>query len=341
MNARLLTLSTVAVFCFVNAWASPRNWPVVVNTWDFINATRRAWSVVTTENGTALDAVEQGCSLCEVDQCDGTVGYGGSPDESGETTLDALIIDGTSYSMGAVGDLRRVKQAISVARKVMEHTRHTFLVGDQATAFAVSMGFKEVSLSTNHSKQMWTDWRRGHCQPNYWKNVLPDPKTSCGPYKPIPPKRTTRSTSASADNHDTIGMIVIDTEGRLAAGTSTNGMNHKIPGRVGDSPIPGAGAYADRDVGGAAGTGDGDILMRFLPSYQAVECMRRGLSPTDACREALSRIVRHHPNFVGALVAVNINGTYGAACHGIEEFPFSVADSHHGTAVTKKICRVD
>lgn len=288
--------------------------PLVVNTWGFSNATLRAWSFLTEKNATALDAVEAGISQCERDQCDGTVGYGGDPDEDGETTLDALIIDGPSYSMGAVGALRRVKNAISVARAVMEHTTHTFLVGDQATQFAIGMGFKEESLSTNHSKKMWTDWRQKGCQPNYRKNVVPDPTTSCGPYKPRSvwtDSCEARASFANALNHDTIGMVVIDSKGRLSAGTSTNGMNHKIPGRVGDSPIPGAGAYADQEVGGAAATGDGDILMRFLPSYQVVESMRHGVDPTTACIDALHRIVRHHPQFVGGIVAISINGTYG------------------------------
>lgn len=137
--------------------------------------------------------------------------------------------------MGAVGALRRVKNAISVARAVMEHTTHTFLVGDQATQFAIGMGFKEESLSTNHSKKMWTDWRQKGCQPNYRKNVVPDPTTSCGPYKPRSvwtDSCEARASFANALNHDTIGMVVIDSKGRLSAGTSTNGMNHKIPGQV-------------------------------------------------------------------------------------------------------------
>ncbi|XP_075742571.1 N(4)-(Beta-N-acetylglucosaminyl)-L-asparaginase isoform X3 [Rhipicephalus microplus] len=309
-------------------------------------------------NGTALDAVEQGCSQCEKDQCDGTVGYGGSPDEDGETTLDALIIDGTkicglqldkgpetnntspSYSMGAVGDLRRVKHAISVARAVMERSTHTFLVGEKATQFAVEMGFQEESLTTNHSKQMWTEWKANNCQPNYRQNVAPDPRTSCGPYQPseqLSPDRDACPSAASELNHDTIGMVVIDTNKRLAAGTSTNGMNHKIPGRIGDSPIPGAGAYADQEVGGAAATGDGDILMRYLPSFHAVESMRRGIDPRAASVAALHLIVRHHPKFVGALVAVSIDGTYGAACHGIPSFPYSVAKPEYGTAVVEHV----
>uniref|UniRef100_A0A131Y1T6 N(4)-(beta-N-acetylglucosaminyl)-L-asparaginase n=1 Tax=Ixodes ricinus TaxID=34613 RepID=A0A131Y1T6_IXORI len=341
----LLAVSAAALllpFYMVSSFGSRQHdrLPLVVNTWGFSNATLRAWTVLTEENGTALDAVEEGCTQCERDQCDGTVGFGGSPDEDGETTLDALIIDGPTYSMGAVGALRRIKNAISVARKVMEHSQHTFLVGDQATQFAVSMGFQEESLATKHSKKMWEDWKRNRCQPNYWKNVVPDSTTGCGPYRPRPTwvlSTGSRATLADASNHDTIGMVVIDVAGRLSAGTSTNGMNHKIPGRVGDSPIPGAGAYADQEVGGAAATGDGDVLMRFLPSYQAVESMRHGVDPTSACRDALHRIVRHHPQFVGALVAVNIDGTYGAACHGIESFPFSVASPSHGTAVVERI----
>lgn len=341
METSTITALAAVTFYFssVTAFAhEPSGYiPVVVNTWGFTDATQKAWTVLTGENGTALDAVEQGCLQCEIDQCDGTVGFGGSPDESGETTLDALIIDGPSYTMGAVGDLRRVKQAISVARKVMEHSTHTLLVGEQATKFALSMGFQEVSLTTNHSKQMWIDWREAHCQPNYWKNVLPDPKTSCGPYRPALATESCDVSHASASNHDTIGMVAVDARGRLSAGTSTNGMNHKIPGRVGDSPVPGAGAYADQEVGGAAGTGDGDVLLRFLPSYQAVENMRRGASPTDACRDALHRIVRHHPQFVGAVVAVNVNGAYGAACHGIADFPFCVANPTYGTVVVKRV----
>lgn len=147
------------------------------------------------KGGTALDAVEAGCTQCEIDQCDGTVGYGGSPDETGETTLDALIMDGKTRAAGSVGCLRRVKNAIGVARAVLEHTSHTLLVGDQATAFAVEMGFRgllnsalhsptEESLSTPKSQQVWADWKKADCQPNYWVNVTPNSTQSCGPYKP-------------------------------------------------------------------------------------------------------------------------------------------------------------
>lgn len=161
--------------------------------------------------------------------------------------------------------MSNVKDAIAVARHVLENTRHTLLVGEQATEFAAQLGFKKESLSTAKSKQMYNDWKERHCQPNFWENVIPNPRMSCGPYEPVNehlPKRSINDINSffSSSNHDTIGMVVIDKNGNIAAGTSTNGASHKIPGRVGDSPIPGSGAYADNAVGAAAATGDGDIL---------------------------------------------------------------------------------
>jgi len=130
--------------------------PLVINTWPFTSATSKAWSTLL-GGGSALDAVEKGCGQCEIDRCDGSVGYGGSPDESGETTLDAMIMDGENMKVGSVGSLRRIKSAISVARFVMDHTRHTLLVGDLATSFAKQMGFKEESLTTNDSTKIYDD----------------------------------------------------------------------------------------------------------------------------------------------------------------------------------------
>ncbi|XP_054930797.1 N(4)-(Beta-N-acetylglucosaminyl)-L-asparaginase-like isoform X3 [Dermacentor andersoni] len=245
-----------------------------------------------------------------------------------------------SYSMGAVGDLRRVKHAISVARAVMERSTHTFLVGEKATQFAVEMGFQEESLATNHSKQMWAEWKANNCQPNYRQNVVPNPRTSCGPYQPtkqLSADRRACPSAASELNHDTIGMVVIDGSKRLAAGTSTNGMNHKIPGRIGDSPIPGAGAYADQEVGGAAATGDGDILMRYLPSFHAVESMRRGADPRSASVAALHLIVRHHPQFVGALVAVSVDGTYGRSFPCSSALPIAVRAARYNVKLVVTI----
>ncbi|XP_065579870.1 N(4)-(Beta-N-acetylglucosaminyl)-L-asparaginase-like isoform X2 [Artemia franciscana] len=279
------------------------------------------------KGGSALDAIERGCSKAEEMQVDGTVGWGGSPDENGESTLDALIMDGPTHDVGAVANLHRIKNAISVARKVLEHTRHSFLVGESATDFAKQMGFKEENISSANSINMWQIWKNSSCQPNFWKNVVPDSSESCGPYYPKTADDDRNEMPVNGDryNHDTIGMIAIDKYGRIACGTSTNGSKFKIPGRVGDSSIVGSGCYADQFVGGASATGDGDILMRFSPSLIAVEYMSQGLSPTAAAKIAITRIVRHYPIFSGALVVMNMKGEYGGYCYGFSEFSYSVA----------------
>ncbi|XP_065833199.1 N(4)-(Beta-N-acetylglucosaminyl)-L-asparaginase-like [Oscarella lobularis] len=292
--------------------------PIVINTWPFTNATAKAWSVLES-GGSRLDAVEEGCSVCEVERCDGSVGYGGSPNEDGETTLDAMIMDGVTHDVGSVGCLKRVKSAISVARKVMEHTTQTLLVGDDATRFAVDMGFHEESLQTDQSRTEWEEWKAKNCQPNYWRDVVPDSAKYCGPYH-LPGELSDSKDSSHSlvkGNHDTIGMIVIDNNGDVAGGTSTNGLTYKIPGRVGDSPIAGAGAYVDNDVGGAAATGDGDTMMRFLPTYQIVESMRMGMDPQTAAENVIKRIAKYYPNFEGGVIAVNKTGHFGGACHGL------------------------
>ncbi|XP_059157847.1 N(4)-(Beta-N-acetylglucosaminyl)-L-asparaginase-like [Physella acuta] len=313
--------------------------PIVVNTWPFVNATTAAWNALA-KGLSAEESLVIGCTACEVLQCDGTVGYGGSPDESGETTLDAMIMDGATYAVGAVGDLRRVKNAIGVAQAVMHYTEHTFLAGESATKFAIEMGFKEESLATNKSQSMYTSWKLNKCQPNFRQNVMPDPKSSCGPYSPIryrtSPKEKYQYSrkphkEIDTNNHDTIGMVVIDKHGHVWAGTSTNGANHKIPGRIGDSPIMGSGAYASNLGGGAAGTGDGDIMMRFLPSFRAVIEMERGLSPEEAARVAMAPIIQFYPSFSGALVAVNTSGNHGAFCHGFQNFGYSIASPEFST----------
>ena len=174
--------------------------PIVVNTWAFVNATRNAFEKLITPGATCLDAVEVGCRTCEEEQCDASVGWGNHPDETGETTLDALIMDGRTMSVGAVSkyilgtlendsslvyfSLHRVKNAVGVARAVLQYSKHSLLVGESATKFALDMGFKEEDLHSNASISLWNSWKKGNCQPNFRRNVKPDPTTSCGPYKP-------------------------------------------------------------------------------------------------------------------------------------------------------------
>lgn len=325
-----------------------RKFPLVISTWPFREAVRAAWNAV--ESGfPAVDAVVEGCSTCEDLGCDGTVGPGGSPDENGETALDAMVMDGMTMEVGAVAGMRFVKGAIKAAKLVLQHTKHTLLVGDQASAFALSMGLPgPTNLSSPESQAKWKNWKENGCQPNFWKNVVPT--NGCGPYHPI--TRTseletghsgldirgvvdtssfladvnTGSKHISRLNHDTISMAVFDKLGHIAAGTSTNGATFKIPGRVGDGPIAGSSAYADQEVGACGATGDGDVMMRFLPCYQVVESMRQGMNPEHAAVDALSRIKRKYPDFVGAVFAVNVKGIHAGACHGWT-FQYSVRSS--------------
>jgi len=284
------------------------------------------------EGGSSIDAVEEGCTQCEMDGA-GSVGFGGSPDEHGETTLDAMIMDGATMKVGSVAGLRRIKRAISVARHVLDFTRHTLIAGDLATTFAKQMGFTEESLSTNKSEQIHLEWRSKNCQPNFWINVVPDPRHSCGPYDPAAVKG---KEDYRFEGHDTIAMIAIDKNGHVATGTSTNGLTHKIAGRVGDTPIAGSGSYADNTVGACGATGDGDIMMRFVPCFYVVEQMRNGVSPTVASQNAIKRIVKYYPEFRGSVIAANLQGDIGAACYGWV-FPLTYIDNDTKTITVIEI----
>ncbi|MBT8401735.1 MAG: N(4)-(beta-N-acetylglucosaminyl)-L-asparaginase [Rhodothermia bacterium] len=280
---------------------------MVITNWQFAaGANNAAWPILDS-GGTALDAVEAAINHVELLTDEFYVGYGGSPNTLGETTLDAMIMWGPSHDAGAVGCLKRVKKAVSVARHVMERTQHTLLVGDDATRFAVEMGFVETSLTNGASLKAWTEWAVKNEKSDAWQ-----PERRGGGQKP--------------EGHDTVGSMAIDRQGNICVGCSTNGRTFKLPGRVGDSPIAGAGAYCDNDVGAAIATGDGDVMMRFLPTYHTVELMRQGASPEEAAREAIRRITGKGYNFDGAIVALNKNGQHGSVRIGWEgeEFGYGV-----------------
>ncbi|EPS60153.1 hypothetical protein M569_14648 [Genlisea aurea] len=287
--------------------------PLVVSTWPFLEAVKAAWNVV--DGGlSALDAVEEGCSTCEELRCDGTVGPGGSPDENGETTIDAMIMNGSTMEVGAVAGMRYVSNGIKAARLVMEHTEHTLLVGEQASIFAISMGVPgPQNLSSDESIRKWLSWKGSNCKPNFRKNVVP--ADGCGPYRPVCGADTRGGGKFDRLSHDTISMAVFDRMGSIAVGTSTNGATFKVPGRVGDGPIAGSAAYADSEVGACGATGDGDIMMRFLPCYQVVESMRIGMEPKTAAEDVIRRIRRKYPDFVGAVFAVDRSGVHAGASH--------------------------
>lgn len=279
-----------STFSFASLFAkksAPMIKPIVISTWNFGKAANEeAWKVLST-NGRALDAVEKGVQVPEGDPKETSVGLGGLPDRDGRVTLDACIMDEFA-NCGSVACLEHIVHPISVARKVMEKTPHVMLVGDGALQFALANGFKKEKLLTLDSEKAWKEWLKK------------------AEYKPV----------ANIENHDTIGMLAVDMNQNLSGACTTSGMAYKIHGRVGDSPIIGAGLFVDNEIGAATSTGVGEEVIRIVGSHLVVELMRQGNSPQQACELAVKRIITNQPERskgmqVGFL-ALSKNGEYGA-----------------------------
>lgn len=263
------------------------NFPIAICTWNFVNATAKAWEVLNSE-GNALDAVHQGVMIEEADVNNQTVGIGGRPDRDGNVTLDACIMDKDS-NCGSVVYLQNIASPISVARKVMEDTPHVILAGKGAEQFAYEKGFKKANLLTKRSKKEWLDWK----------------------------KKSEYKTIINIENHDTIGMLAIDKDGDIAGACTTSGMAYKIGGRVGDSPIIGAGLFVDNEIGAATATGVGEEVVRTVGSFLIVELMRQGKTPQEACVEGVKRIIsknKDNINFQIGFIAINKKGETGSYC---------------------------
>jgi N4-(beta-N-acetylglucosaminyl)-L-asparaginase len=264
---------------------------IVVSTWDAgVRANKAAWQIVG-NNGNALDAVEAGVKITE-NEIGCCVGLNGRPDRDGKVTLDACIMDHNNRC-GAVAMLQFIKHPISVARAVMEKSPHVLLVGDGAYNFAINNGFKnEWKGLEKTSKLEYAKWL----------------KTS--KYKPIV------NIESGKYNHDTIGMIAMDMQNNMAGSCTTSGMAYKLHGRVGDSPIIGAGLFVDNDYGAATSSGVGEEVIRIAGCHLVVELMRNGLSPKEACKKAIERIIEKSPNDTKqmqvAFIAINKQGQYGA-----------------------------
>ncbi len=260
--------------------------PIVIATWGpNVKATAAAWEVLS-KGGRALDAVEAGARVPEADPLDTSVGYGGFPDRDGNVTLDACIMDEFGMA-GSVSFIQHIMHPISVARRVMEKTPHVMLAGEGAYRFAISEGFLHENLLTDVAKAAWIEW------------------SAKAEYKPI----------INVERHDTIGILAIDQLERIAGACTTSGAAFKMHGRVGDSPIIGAGMFVDNEVGGAASTGLGEIVLRTLGSFLVVEEMRRGAHPQKAAETAVKRIARKYPKQceeaqVG-FIAIDKKGRFG------------------------------
>lgn len=266
---------------------APGTFPVVISTWGpNVKANAAAWKVLSA-GGYALDAIEAGIHVPEADPDDTSVGYGGLPDRDGHVTLDACIMNEKGMA-GCVTFLEHIKHPISVARKVMENTPHVIMSGDGALQFALSQGFEKEDLLTEHARKAWEAWKVE------------------SKYQPV----------INVERHDTIGMLAMDTQHRLCGGCSTSGLAYKMHGRVGDSPVIGAGLFVDNEVGAAVCTGLGEMVLRTVGSFLVVEEMRRGKHPQKAVETAVKRIVSKYPELSKdaqvAFIALDRKGRHGA-----------------------------
>lgn len=261
--------------------------PIVVSTWRHgIEANRAAWAIIGSD-GNALDAVEAGVKVTEADISNRSVGIGGLPDADGKVTLDACIMNEKSQC-GAVAYLEGIGHPISVARAVMEKTPHVMLVGKGAREFALDQGFDKIKTPVKEAKKAWKEWKK---------------------------EQNRKAPEINHENHDTIGMLALDINGNLSGACTTSGWAYKMPGRVGDSPIIGAGLFVDNEVGAACATGMGEAVIRIAGSHTVVELMRQGHSPQEACEMAVDRIIRKHDDLTNlqvGFIALDRFGNYGA-----------------------------
>jgi N4-(beta-N-acetylglucosaminyl)-L-asparaginase len=284
-----LTALGASLFPFHNVFgqgSSDEKKPIVVSTWRNINANDAAWSVLL-KGGRALDAVEQGARVPEADPNDTSVGYGGLPDRDGKVTLDACIMD-EKGNCGSVAFVQGFKHPVSIARAVMEKTPHVMLAGKGAEQFALTNGFKKENLLTKESEKSWKEWLK---------------KSEYKPYH-------------NPGQHDTIGLLALDANGNLSGACTTSGMAYKLHGRIGDSPIIGAGLFVDGEVGAATASGEGEEMIRIAGSHTIIELMRQGRTPQEACEEAIKRVVKKHGDKAKErhvhFLALGKNGEIGA-----------------------------
>ena len=274
---------------FANSFEGTTTGPIVLSTWVHgLEANRAAWEVLS-KGGSAVDAVEKGVRVTEADLTNRSVGVGGRPDRDGHVTLDACIMDEKSRC-GAVAFMEGISHPISVARAVMESTQHVMLVGEGAEKFAVENGFEQAKMPIPEVKKDWQEWKKEN------KDLFKKP-------------------TINHENHDTIGMIAMDAKGNLSGACTTSGWAYKMHGRVGDSPIIGAGLFVDNEVGAATSTGLGEAIIRVSGSSMVVELMRHGFTPLDACKEVVNRIIKKHSdlsNLQCGFIAIDKKGNIGA-----------------------------
>jgi N4-(beta-N-acetylglucosaminyl)-L-asparaginase len=303
-----------AVLPAARAAAAPGPKNIVIASANGLRACDRAMSLLGAGRDT-LDAVIEGVNINEEDPGDTSVGYGGLPNEEGVVELDASVMHGPTRRCGAVAALQNIKTPSKVARLVMEQTDHIMLVGEGALRFARSQGFQETNLLTEKSRLAWLVWKKslkdrsGH---NNWSDGLDAPDAPMSLLREGFPEAEEATLAWAWEvsvrpPKGTINCLALNTRGEMSGVTTTSGLAWKIPGRVGDSPIPGAGLWVDQDVGAAGSTGRGEENIRVAGAHTIVENMRRGLSPREACLDALKRVARNFNNNMSRLERFDLN----------------------------------
>lgn len=304
--------------------------PIVVSTWDSgLMVNKVAWEIMK-NGGKAIDAVEKGANEIEnsINCC---VGLGGNPDRDGFVTLDACIMD-EKYNCGSVAFVQKIKNPISVARKVMEKTPHVMLVGSGAYQFAIENGFvSESGELSPDAKKEYDKW----LQKSEYKPVINIEQQQS---KAFQPQASPSKLENGETNHDTMGIVALDLKGDLSGSCTTSGMGFKMHGRVGDSPIIGGGLYVDNEIGAATSSGQGEEVIRICGTHLVVELMRQGKSPEEACKLAVERLIKINPekakNFQVGFLALNKFGEHGA--YAIQPgFVYSVTDGDDGGRIIK------
>ncbi len=282
----------------------------VVSSGNGLRATDKAMAMIKS-GADPLDAVIAGVNIVEDDPNDMSVGYGGLPNAEGVVQLDASVMYGPTHTAGAVAAIEKIKNPSRVAKLVMEKTPHVLLVGEGALKFALAQGFKEENLLTDKAREMWLEWKKSQQGKSAWPSALAD----MYPKEIGPVMRT----------YGTINCIALDAAGRLAGVTTTSGLSWKLPGRVGDSPIIGAGLYVDNEIGAAGSTGLGEANIQTCASFQVVDLMGRGSTPEQACLKVCENIARKtklwarfregdgRPNYGLNFYALNRRGEFGSA----------------------------
>ena len=330
-KARAEVLEATSYSSSASEFAGP---PVVVASANGIRGVARAYDMIVRQNADTLDAIIAGVNIQELDPEDQSVGLGGLPNEEGVVQLDASCMHGPTKRAGAVAALEDIATPSLVAKAVMDHTDHIMLVGAGAKKFALEMGFKEQNLLTEKSRRDWLRWKACLNPSDNWLDARSD---SVAP-PPVPP---TAELSFDDSIHvkfrtGTINMNAVNARGDISSVTTTSGLSWKLPGRIGDSPIVGAGQYCDNSVGAAGSTGRGEANIKVCGAFLIVEFMRQGMSPDQACMRTIDRVIamtetrlldpRGRPLFDLQFYAVARDGRFGSAT-AYEGARYAVADS--------------